>query len=304
MMANITGMEDTLQDRCITIVLLKTDDWQIWSRDITPDRKLPEWQFVRNKLYLNMMLNWKRVYDCINKFEDIYNGKVVDENYSESFAKIRQLVGSRNLELWKPIYILAMSVSKQLFENMVDLSVDMTKEKEEVDTFENVDINIISALIPIVKSDGWYKVSELAEQIKDYELEWMTSGSLGKALSRLKIRSGLKKVRGRKHVLIKVENLKNLAKKFGLDYESLLEQEPEDIVSTQQDKLLTAVNELQKEFPDGFPVDKLMEKLSAMNIDDSKKHKLIEKALREGLIFSPKPNILKKVSSSRLDIFF
>jgi predicted transcriptional regulator len=295
MMANISGVENTLQDRCITIVLLKTDDWKRGSRKVVPDRSLPEWQLVRNKLYLNMMLNWKKVSDSAMKFSAVYDGLESDPDLDESFSKIRQIIGSRNLELWEPIFVLALSVSNDVFKKMVDLSVEMAKEKFESDIFENADINILSALIPVVRKDGWYKVSDLTAEVKKYELDWINSTSLGKALSRLKIRSALKKVGGRNQVYIRVDTLRSLAKKFSLDYESLLDQEPEEILSSKYDKLLQSISTASKEFPEGFTPSQLKEKLSSFGVSDLDSDKLIEKALREGLLFSPKPSILKPV---------
>lgn len=296
MMANISGMEGTLEDRAITIILLRTDNKEIGNRAVEVKRNNPEWQMIRNKLYLNMMLNWKIIQSSNKLFDDLYRSIVKDDELEESLIKLRENISSRHLELWKPLFVIALSISKDVFKEVVDLALDMVKEKEELDVSESFDVSLLSALIPLVRSTGWYKTSELTREMKNYEdLDWVTSNVVGKALGRMKIREGLRKKEGKKEVFIRVDSLKKLAKKFHLDYDGLFEEENEEVVTSREEKFQRIVNSLSRQYPDGFKIDILVAELEKEGIEKIKGERMIERAKSDGLLFEPSQNILKKV---------
>ena len=55
MLANISGIEDVLEDRCITIILKRTRNKEKGNREI--DITDYQWQEIRDKLYICLMQN-------------------------------------------------------------------------------------------------------------------------------------------------------------------------------------------------------------------------------------------------------
>ena len=289
MMANIMGIENTLQDRCITVILLRTTDKNIGSRNVSGVRSDEEWKEVRNKLYLNMMLNWKKVKEC---YDMLKSGLVLVGNseLAEKFSKLN----NRILELWQPIFAIAMSVSNGVFEEMLSLAVEMNESVEEEDIAENVDVSVLMAIIPIVTETGWYFFSELANQIRNYEdLEWVKSRNLSNILSRLGLRKSVKKVSGRKKVFIRVEDVKKVAKKFGIDYDEIARSEYSEPARA-TDKFHSVLSEMARKYPDGFEKAELEKKLMESGIPNYKVDELIQKALAEGIIYEPREGVLKR----------
>ena len=71
MLANINGIEDILEDRCVTLVVLRTKDKSLGNREI--DINGDEWQKIRDKLYINLMNNWGELKKNYNILYDTFN---------------------------------------------------------------------------------------------------------------------------------------------------------------------------------------------------------------------------------------
>lgn len=66
-LANIGGIEDVLQDRCITITMRRTLNMRVMSN--MPREEDPRWQELRNLLYSLFFRNWREVKDVYDKVE-------------------------------------------------------------------------------------------------------------------------------------------------------------------------------------------------------------------------------------------
>lgn len=292
MMANISGMEDVLEDRCITLVVLRTMNKEIGNKVVSPE-DAPEFQLQRNSLYLNMMLNWKKIREDYSYFKSVFTGKekIKDEWLKGLIDRLLEKVYSRQLELWLPIYSLAYSISKETFEQMVNLSIDLVQEKQEIEETENVDLDILRGLCGIVDSNNWYKTADLTTRIKEMEdLDWLNSRFLGKFLSRVRIRKGSRSVGGRKQVFINLDNLKAVARRFGIDYDTVRTQTTIPEILNEKDSFLEAVDILDKLYGDSdFPREELLNLLITKGIHRIKANEMIDKAINsqtESLLIS------------------
>jgi len=206
------GLEDVTEDRSVNIVMRRTLDRSIANSEIYEDD--PVWEEIRGKLYVFALFYWKKI-------KEIY------ENLPEI-----DMLESRFRELWKPILALAKFFGDDVYEQMAGLAVKKTKERIVEDAVEAREASLIRVLLELVTEDGWYKVSEITEKLREYEEDgkWVTSRWVGRTLSR---KFGFKDVRrgpGRGRPTeryITVEKLHELAKEYGVDI-------PEETVQTVQ----------------------------------------------------------------------
>ncbi|MFH8120373.1 MAG: hypothetical protein QXS37_06230 [Candidatus Aenigmatarchaeota archaeon] len=168
MLANISGLEDVLEDRCIRFVMRRTLKKEIGDSEINESD--PIWQNLRDKLYIFALENWKEVKET---YETLRNE-----------ANIR----SREWEIWHPILAIAKFIDDALYRKMVELAETKNKEKIVENVTETGEYILAEVLNEIVKEDDYYKISRIREEMaKKYETEqkWLTNKWIGNALRRL-----------------------------------------------------------------------------------------------------------------------
>jgi len=264
MLANIAGIEDVLEDRCITIIMLRAKNKAIANREI--DFEDEKWQNIRDELYVYLLKHWtdvKRNYDMLKEFISFEPGssvvneinvmKTKDENeisvtnktsdtnkilslYTDFYTETTQTtldklytIHSRDAELWIPILGLALTVQDNVFWRMVDFCLRKVKEKYEENLTETTDIILIENLLKMVKKDGFYSIREITKNLKtefeEGEADWINTRWVGWAMRRL---SFLEKRRIGSGVEIRLtpEMVKNVAERLGIEVkEKQLEEE-------------------------------------------------------------------------------
>jgi len=304
-LANILGLETILESRCIPIILERTLNMAINNRKPENPADKATFQPIRDNLFLNQMLNWKNVRENYDFLGDLMTGKTESEEYKNEVEKMRVNISSRDWELWQPILSLALCVSKEVFNEMITLAVDITRQKEQDETGDSVDTSIIRVLCLHIKENGIYGISDLLRTMKDYEgLEHLKPNSLSSALGRL----GLKRRnpegdleaprrRTKRCVHLYVNDVKKCALRLGIDYDDVrVEEHLEEAVPKKQ-KLLDVIRELNEKKPSGiqqweillagkliYPEDKLLD--------------ILEKFKTEGIIYSPRPNVYSMVKGN------
>lgn len=301
-LANIMGIETILESRCIPIVLERTLNTIIKNRKPENPADKVTFQPIRDKLFLNQMLNWKKVRENYDFLGDLMTGKTESEEFGKEVEKIRVNIYSRNWELWQPILALGLCVSKEIFNEMIDLAIDTTKEKEQDQAGDNFDTMIVKVLCLLVKENDVYGLSDLVREMKNYEgLEYLKVKSLSIVLKRLGLRRRnfdgvLEKPRTstKRCVRLYVEDIKKCAKKLGIDYDDIRVEENLEEAIPKKERLLNAIRELNEKRPDGFHQWEIL--LSAKTIyPEAKLLEMIEKYKTEGVLYSPKVNIYSMV---------
>jgi hypothetical protein len=281
LMANISGMEDVLEDRCIKIVTVRSRDPKRSNRSVNSD-DYQKFQPVRDELFLNLMFNWQTVRDSYEWLKKVFLEETeITQDVKETISYIGEKVYGRNLEIWLPIYALAHSISKEVFKEIVDLSISKVEEKLEVDETENQDALVLRALCPLIDETKWYKVSELARDVKLFEdMEWVNSKNLSRSLVRLNIRRGSMVEGGRKMAFINLNTFKNICYRFNIDYEEARKLEPSGLPTSAKDRFLDVVYRLKS-----FHKEKYFEEMSKEGFDRIKADELLEKAVIEGVLY-------------------
>jgi len=219
-LANIRGIEDVLEDRCITIILKRGKNLDIVNREIPLESEV--WQQIRDMLYVFYLSRF-------NEFSELSE----QVNLLEE-AGLKQ----RELELWKPILVLACffdkylkesdkessSLSKKtssqssLFNRILDFAKEKTMEKEVENRTETLDLILAQTLLSIVKEDAYYKVKEIKDAMAsclDEPQKWLTTRWVGNALRRLGFTDKRRFGSGYEYFLAK-DKVLDLAERLGI----------------------------------------------------------------------------------------
>lgn len=200
MIANIRGLEDVLEDRCIAFILLTTTNHEIGNREVkTQDDK---WQAIRDNLYVLLLTSWKEI-------TQIYERLKNDTGLSD-----------RNWELWKPILTLARWMEiPDLYHEMMQLALRKTEEKRIENVTETGEAVLVSTLLKLVKNPGYYKVKEIKDVMTEQyaeEQKWLNNRWIGRVLGRLGFKDKRRLGTGIEYKLTRVTVL-NLAERLGLN---------------------------------------------------------------------------------------
>jgi len=157
------GLEEILNDRSINIVMIRTMNKDISDREI--DESDPIWEELRSKLYIFALKNWRKIREIYRSFEEV------------------EEIHSRELELWKPILVLAKFFSDDVFEKMKELAIKKIREKEMREEVETREVILLSTLIEIVKEDGLYAIVDIQKKVKELYGEDFSRDWIGKTLA-------------------------------------------------------------------------------------------------------------------------
>ena len=202
-MANIYGMEDVLGDRCIQIILEKSNNSQktrlveIWENEnyITTFKKVAK---NRGKCSLcsvvtikNIYLNWNNYisnnYTNYTNISNTYN----NTNYIKLFEKIKESnIDGRFLEIGLPLFLIAELIGDDISDKLITYFGDIVNKKQEESLTENSDVLLYDFLSQELETNSFVFVSELTRKFKEFagiSEDWCNEKWMGRALNRLKL---------------------------------------------------------------------------------------------------------------------
>lgn len=251
MLAGISGVENVLADRCITTILerpnLQTKEGKTKANRY-PDNTEEKWCKIRDLCYSAMLERFTEVRQAYDKLKEVLSVVSVysdaisvtdqenksgaipldnDTNYTNvtispvevCFNKIKDNVDSRDRQLWLPIYAIAYAIDWSLFERIVDLSVDMVKQKKETNIMEDNDTILYEWLLKNIHEKNMYtirtiKTGLIAEVGEEY---WVNERNLGKALRRIKVVLKSGRTNQGSRVYLDPTDMREKAVRFGID---------------------------------------------------------------------------------------
>jgi len=210
MIANIRGLEDVLEDRCITIIMKRGKNKEILNSE--PLVNDPTWQKIRDALYTLYLTYFGELSELTELC--VYRGNDIAE---------------RELELWKPIFVLAkffdssfpltsQSSSSSLYSLMVEFAKRKCREKKIENMTETGEYILVQTLMQMVDENRYYKVKEIKEAVAknfDEEQKWLNTAWVGRALRRLGFTDKRRVGTGYEY-LLKKEHIKDLAERLGI----------------------------------------------------------------------------------------
>ncbi len=195
-LANISGIEEVLEDRCKVSFLRRCINRAVADREIDINDK--RWPQLRCGLYRLYLDHWREVQNYYRKLCELSETNELI-NFLGSYADLNKdlyLLTARELELWKPIFALSMFFDNRepgcsFLKSMVSLAIEDTKQKHIENLTETGEALLVQALLEIVQSEDWYPVKDVKIAMSgklDEEVKWLTSEWLGRALRRLGFR--------------------------------------------------------------------------------------------------------------------
>jgi len=244
-MANIWGMEDVLSDRCLTIILDKSDK-KIITKLIEDFERNPEITQIKSSFNQiqcslcsvvtkkNIINSWNNYiidkYTTTHTTLHTYNTlttlttqeQLQDLENLEIFNKIDATdIDGRNLELFFPLLIISKMIGDDIFESTLTLAKKMITEKKSEEFAESRDVALIDF---ISKKESWtgsyLSIHDICQEfrltiaIDPDEEKWLNPKWIGRALKRSKLIIQKRRVGKGIECLIDISKAKEQLKRF------------------------------------------------------------------------------------------
>jgi len=226
-MANIWGMDETLGDRCIELILEKSVNKKVVKliEDFEDNSQITGvvdaiskgiGSYGSFKFMLEVQQNWNNYIESISSpnipntpFTPTTPTTPVNNMYNNNniyiYNKINntELLG-RDLELFFPLFLISDLCGN--LDKMLEISTKIVKERKEKDVYESFDVQVYD-FVAQHKEIGFLRISELTSQFRDFagiqekQENWINSRWLGKSLKRLLLIKDKKKSSGMMVVL-------------------------------------------------------------------------------------------------------
>jgi len=280
-LANIKGVEDVLEDRCITHFMKRGKRKEIINREIPIASGV--WQEIRDLLYI-FYLEYAHELSELGACSELQERGGLEK------------LSARELELWKPVLVLALFFDRYfegLFDRILEFAVKKSEEKKVENLTETLDLILVKALLSIVESDGFYKVSDVRNVMAEYFDEpqkWLTSKWVGNTLRRLGFTEKRRVGKGVEYHLT-VKSVKDLAERLGILKEETNKKEDEPLVidlSNDWSAITKAVYEsFRKHYNQSFNnVEFYHYFVNKFGIPEKEATNLFKQLVNDGFIFS------------------
>lgn len=229
-MANIWGMEEVLGDRCIKIVLEKSnnpavtmliEDFEnddkikqinefsvVWCSVVTPRNIYRDWNnYIKDTtLYTLTTPNYIHTTSTLNYTELHLFKKIYDSK-----------IEGRNLELFFPLLLIADKVD--IFDEILEIAKNIISEKKSDEIFESKDI-LLYEFVAEKCDNELVKIKELTTRFRSHigdeqdEEQWLNSKWIGRALKRLNLIAKKRRFGEGISIILNVEKAKEKLKMF------------------------------------------------------------------------------------------
>lgn len=200
-MANIWGLEEVLTDRCITLILERSNkpyftkkveifdldpDIQIIKRTFSPFHATIDTPLIKNNSSIHVMWN-----ENVENIYSVNSGKhtvVANDVIVVLFNKIiKSELEGRYLELFFPLFLIAENCG--VIDETIIFANKITREKKEEDMVESRDISLLVMISNEEKTKEFFHIRELTQKFRELneDAEWITPDWVGRALRRMGI---------------------------------------------------------------------------------------------------------------------
>lgn len=302
-LANIAGVEDVLEDRCIVTVMRRSINRSIADKQIDIDSEY--WRELRNLLYLFYLGYWREIREEYEKISELSEcSELVNFLRSKGISEESlELIASRELELWLPIFALAaffdkygvvsdsspyslstLSSPKSLLSEIACLACDKAKQRQVENLTETWETILVQTLVDVVKSDGHYRVKDIKDEMArrfDEEEKRLNTHWVGNALRRLGFKEKRRLGTGYEYRLT-VADVKDLAERMGIEtQETGLKQQREEQPIDSFLSVSEAVEKLRYLLPKKFIESDFVEHAVKLGLDEDEASKLFLRLVDE-----------------------
>ena len=218
-MANIWGMDEVLSDRCITIILEKSDKPAIImiTEDFQENNYINKIKDSLVKCSLCSVVMKKNIYTLWNDYilerykttlttyntYNTYTTQTTQEEETttkkiiktiildELFNKIHDSgIKGRNLELFLPIFFIADIINDKILDKIIETAKDITFEKTHEEEIESKDVMVFDFVSRLEPTSEYTQIKQLTMDFRnfiDVSGDWLNTKWFGRALTRLKL---------------------------------------------------------------------------------------------------------------------
>ena len=231
-MANISGMENVLEDRCISLVIEKsfkssvTNLIEIFKEEIgfkKTKELLNQCRLCRCRYAVECIEVYKRWNDYVtsNNTNNTNNTNYTnDTNDTFPFINLKlEELGGRYLELSFPLILLAGEISEELQNETTLILKSIFEIRKEDDVTENLDISLIDFVSQEVENNQliFIPVNEILRRFKEFtqnDEDWLNIRWLGKALKRLNLIIEKRRKSYGREIRLNIKKSQEMIKKF------------------------------------------------------------------------------------------
>ncbi len=203
-MANIWGMESTLGDRCIHLVLEKSSKDNITNlmEIFDEDERIIETKKLLNQCSLCSCSFSGKVYKAWNEYVKNnytnyinYTNNTNYTNYTQVFKSINSMsLRGRELELSFPLCLISTEIEKESLEILKITTLTLKgifNERKSEELIENKDVLLIQFISQQPeKKDTFYSMKQLTDEFRLFSQsseDWINSKWMGRALKRMNL---------------------------------------------------------------------------------------------------------------------
>lgn len=232
-LANIFGMENVLGDRCIQLILERSNKKEITNlieifREEEIVKKTIELLNLVSLVSMSFSLETYRKWNTFVKYNNTnytnntyntYNTNSTKSDYTNlsSFKIISEMdLNGRELELSLPLCLIANEISDDLLKETTLTLKSIFERKKEDDLIENYDVSLIDFSSQYTES-SWVSMSKLVTDFKEFlgsNEEWINTKWLGRALKRLVLVKDKKRHGRGRYIILNVEKAQKKIKMF------------------------------------------------------------------------------------------
>ena len=251
-LANIQGLEDIIDDRCVTTIMKRSRNREIVNLEVEEASELGE---LRSELYVLFLENWREIQHIYKKISELSE---LNEQVNMFYAPDLSLIVGRELELWRGIIALAVFFDKKsdvnysggarieyndykeeeepqknrsenkftsslssLTTQILKLAIEDAKQRQTENATETGEVILTQILLNVVLENDYYPVKTLKEKMLeafDEEQKWISTRWIGNALRRLGFKEKRRVGTGYQYKLNKAD-VEDLAQRLGVSTE-------------------------------------------------------------------------------------
>lgn len=233
-MANIWGMDEVLGDRCVTLILEKSDNPEKTrlTEDFEENNYIEEIKksLVKcslcnvvspkniNKMWNNYISNeYKTTYTTHTSYNTLTT-LTTSEQHLKLFKKIGDSkIQGRNLELFLPLFFIAEYINEKVLKEVIGIALDITSEKKHEEEIESIDVMIFDFISKQEEGLEYISMKNLTNMFREFADEpgeWLNSKFFGRALNRLNLVVDKRRNDKGVNVLLNVPKAKEKIKMF------------------------------------------------------------------------------------------
>ncbi len=231
-MANISGMEDVLGDRCLTLIIDKSQDKSKTKlvEDFSDNSNLHQIKvrLIRFSVGLCSVVSpqetikgWNNYIK--NQFKTTPPTTTLQYTniHYKLYKKIDKAgVDGRNFELLIPIFLIADYLGEDILDEILDIGKEIASMKKEDEFIESQDIQFIDFISKQDSMGRWVGVKELTHSFRGFidasaEDEWANQIWVGRALKRLNLIHKKRRVSKGMEIMLDVNHAIEKMKMFG-----------------------------------------------------------------------------------------